>query len=46
VRIYPGELHAFHALVWRRQARQSWRETFDFLAESLPSGSDRLATSR
>jgi acetyl esterase len=30
-RYYPGELHAFHAMTWRPQARQSWEETFDFL---------------
>ena len=29
--IFPGEVHAFHAMVWRRVARNCWRETFDFL---------------
>lgn len=28
---YPGELHAFHALVMRESARRCWRDTFDFL---------------
>jgi acetyl esterase len=28
---YPGEMHAFHALIWRRAARACWREMFDFL---------------
>jgi acetyl esterase len=28
---YPGELHAFHALVWRPHARRCWRDTFRFL---------------
>jgi acetyl esterase len=35
-RYFPGEMHAFHALVWRRQARQCWREQFDFLETHLP----------
>jgi len=29
--IHPGEMHAFHALVWRPEARRCWRHTFDFL---------------
>ena len=28
---YPGELHAFHALVMRASAQRCWRDTFDFL---------------
>jgi acetyl esterase len=28
---YPGEVHAFHAFVWRRNARRSWRATHRFL---------------
>ncbi len=28
---YPGELHAFHALVMRASARKCWRDTFEFL---------------
>jgi acetyl esterase len=28
---YPGEPHAFHALVWRPQARRCWEDTFRFL---------------
>ncbi|MFH2006244.1 MAG: alpha/beta hydrolase [bacterium] len=35
-RYFPGEMHAFHALVWRRQARQCWREQFEFLETHLP----------
>lgn len=35
MRIYPGEIHAFHAMIWRRQAREAWRETFEFLEEQL-----------
>ena len=32
---YEGEVHAFHALVWRRQARRCWRDTFAFLERNL-----------
>jgi acetyl esterase len=28
---YPGEVHAFHALIWRSVARRCWRDTFKFL---------------
>jgi acetyl esterase len=35
VRYYPGELHAFQALVFRPQARVAWRETFGFLQREL-----------
>jgi len=31
VTIHPGEVHAFHALIWRPEARKVWRHTFDFL---------------
>lgn len=31
VRYYPGEIHAFHAMVWRPAARAYWRDTFAFL---------------
>ena len=33
---YPGELHAFHALVMRANARKCWRDTFDFLDQHVP----------
>ncbi len=33
---YPGEIHAFHALVWRRQARRAWRDVLAFLDRHLP----------
>ncbi|MFP4601229.1 MAG: alpha/beta hydrolase [Persicimonas sp.] len=32
---YPGEMHAFHALVWREQARKCWTHKFDFIDEHL-----------
>lgn len=34
-RYYPGELHAFHAFVFRKAARRCWRDTFAFLEEAL-----------
>jgi acetyl esterase len=30
-RYYPGEVHAFHALVFREAARRQWEDTFEFL---------------
>ena len=30
-RYYPDEIHAFHALVWRRQARACWRDALAVL---------------
>ena len=35
-RFYPGMEHAFHAFVWRRQAKLCWRDTFAFAASHLP----------
>ena len=35
VRIYPGEMHAFHAFVWREQAQRCWQECFEFLSAQL-----------
>lgn len=35
-RYYPGELHAFHALVMRPAARQCWQDTHAFLGEHVP----------
>lgn len=32
---YPGEPHAFHALVFREAARRHWDDTWDFLARHL-----------
>lgn len=32
-RYYPGEIHVFHAAVWRPHARAYWREAFRFLRE-------------
>lgn len=36
VRIYPGEVHAFHAMVWRENAKRCWADTYGFL-DSLKS---------
>jgi acetyl esterase len=30
-RYYPGEWHGFNALIWRKQARESWQHLFDFV---------------
>lgn len=33
---YPGEVHAFHALVMRASAQRCWRDTFEFLDKHVP----------
>jgi acetyl esterase len=43
VRYYGDELHAFHALVWRRQARRCWSHTFRFLERRLGGGAGTAA---
>jgi acetyl esterase len=35
VRYYPGELHAFHALMMRRAARDCWRDKLAFIEREL-----------
>jgi acetyl esterase len=35
-RYYTGEPHAFHALVFRKNARDCWTHTYDFLDRHLP----------
>lgn len=37
VRYYPGEVHAFHAFLWRRNARDCWAHTFEFLDDIVPA---------
>jgi acetyl esterase len=32
-RYYPGEVHAFHAFVWRPLARRCWADTYAFLQQ-------------
>jgi acetyl esterase len=34
-RYYEGELHGFHALIFRKNARRCWRDTYAFLDEHL-----------
>jgi len=34
-RYYPGEAHAFHAFVFRKQARECWEHLFAFLRKQL-----------
>ncbi len=34
-RYYAGEIHAFHALLWRPQARLCWADTLEFVASCL-----------
>jgi acetyl esterase len=43
VHYYPGEVHAFHALVWRENARRCWHDTFAFLSRSVGFGRQRGA---
>lgn len=44
-RYYPGEVHAFHAFVWRKHAREYWREQLEFLAEHTRPVAQERATS-
>lgn len=41
---YDGELHAFHAFIWRKNARACWRDTFDFLAHRLDAAMPAKST--
>ncbi len=45
-RYYEGEIHAFHALVWRPNAQAFWRETFAFLERHVPAGTIRVEQDR
>jgi acetyl esterase len=31
--VFPGEIHAFHALVWRPAARDAWRRMLEFVGK-------------
>lgn len=42
-RYYPGEVHAFHAFVFREQARRCWQDTFAFLDRHLGSAKTSAA---
>lgn len=37
IEYYPGEVHAFHAFVWREHARRCWQHTYSFLERHLPA---------
>lgn len=37
-RYYPGEIHAFHAFLWRDAAQRCWRDTFEFLDTAFAVG--------
>ena len=37
-RYYEGEVHAFHAFVFRQNARRCWDDTFAFLERHVPRG--------
>jgi acetyl esterase len=43
VRYYPGEIHAFHALMWRQAARSFWRDTYAFLDAHVSARDDAQA---
>jgi acetyl esterase len=37
MRVYPGEIHAFHAFIFRPNARRCWQDHFEFLhARGVP----------
>src|SRR5262249_50624931 len=35
IRYFPGEAHAFHAMVWRPAALECWRDSFEFLKRTV-----------
>lgn len=37
-RYYPKEVHAFQAFLWRPNAQQCWRDTFEFIRDATPIG--------
>jgi len=41
---YEGEVHAFHAMVWRKQARRCWRDTLAFIDRHLREPREREST--
>jgi acetyl esterase len=42
--VYPGEVHAFQAFVWRANARDYWKQCHGALAEWLAPVADTLVT--
>jgi acetyl esterase len=43
VRLYEGEVHAFHALMWRKAAKACWRDTHSFLEGVLAADENDAA---
>ena len=41
VRSYPGEVHAFHAFIWRAAAQSLWRDMLRFTADVLAESRDQ-----
>ena len=37
-KVYPREVHAFHALIWRSAARRCWRDMIQFASTHTASG--------
>ena len=35
--IFPGEIHGFNALIWRKAARDEWRAVAEFLRHHVGS---------
>lgn len=35
VKYYPGEVHAFHAFLWRKAAQECWQHHYTFLEERV-----------
>lgn len=44
VRIYPGEVHAFHAFIFRPAARRCWRDHTAFWQRHMPVDSPDLSS--
>lgn len=42
-RYYPGEIHAFHAFIFRPNARRCWQDTYAFLDEHVGAGEPNAA---
>lgn len=41
--LYPGEIHAFHALIWRSAAKRCWNAQLNFLDTHLDAAASRAA---
>lgn len=45
-RYYEGEIHAFHTLLWRRNAQRCWQDIFSFLNAHLGQSRGQAEASR